>query len=57
MWGSFHKIKKDLQANSHKPLLLLVRPARFELATYGFVALLFGTVGIYRDIQGFNYFK
>ena len=57
MWGSFHKIKKDLQANSHKPLFLLVRPARFERATYGFVALLFGTVGIPRETQGFNYFK
>jgi hypothetical protein len=50
--------KKDLQPfTSVNPLSLLVRPARFELATYGFVALLFGTVGIHRDIQGYNYFK
>ena len=37
MWGSSHKIKKDLQNNPHKSLNSLVRPARFELATYGFV--------------------
>ena len=28
---------KGLQPECHNPLLLLVRPARFELATYGFV--------------------
>ena len=39
------------------PLILMVRPAGFEPAAYGFEALLFGTVGIHRDIQGFNYFK
>ena len=37
MWGGSHKIKKDLQANAHKSLSLLVRPAGFEPATYGFV--------------------
>jgi len=57
MWGSSHKIKKDLQAIHHKSLFLLARPARFERATYGFEALLFGTVGIPRETQGFNYFK
>ena len=57
MWGRSHKAKKDLRAIPHKSLISLVRPARFERATYGFVALIFGTVGIHRDIQGFNYFK
>ena len=57
MWGNSHKIKKDLRAIPHKSLKSLVRPARFERATYGFVALIFGSVGIHRDIQGFNYFK
>ena len=57
MWGGSHKIKKGLQANAHKPLFLLVRPAGFEPATYGFVALISGTVGTSRDIEGFNYFK
>jgi len=57
MWGGSHKIKKGLQANAHKPLFLLVRPAGFEPATYGFVAHISGTVGTSRDIEGFNYFK
>jgi hypothetical protein len=35
----------------------MVRPAGFEPATYGFVALIFGTVGTSRETQGFNYFK
>ncbi len=53
---SLHKSpnRKGLQlVFSVNPLILMVRPARFELATYGFVALLFGTVGIHRDIQGY----
>ena len=41
----------------HNPLNSLVRPAGFEPAAYGFEALIFGTVGIYRETQGFNYFK
>ncbi len=36
MWGSSYKTKKDLQANTHKSLILLVRPAGFEPAAYGF---------------------
>jgi hypothetical protein len=39
------------------PLNSLARPARFERAAYGFEALISGTVGIHRDIQGYNYFK
>ena len=57
MWGRSHKTKKDLQAIHHKSLISLVRPAGFEPAAYGFEALIFGTVGIHRETQGFNYFK
>ena len=57
IWGSSHKIKKDLQAIPHRSLNSLARPAGFEPAAYGFEALLFGTVGIHKDIQGYNYFK
>ena len=49
------QIFKQKRLTAHylcKPLFLLVRPARFELATYGFAALLFGTVGIPRDMGG-----
>ena len=37
MWGKTHKTKKDSKMNNCKSLYLLVRPARFELAAYGFV--------------------
>jgi hypothetical protein len=52
MWGSSHKIKKDLKAKAHKSLILLVHPAGLEPATYGFVALIFGHTGTSREMQG-----
>jgi hypothetical protein len=39
------------------PLILLVRPARFELATYGFVDLWTGNPRKSNDSKGFNHFR
>jgi hypothetical protein len=35
----------------------MVRPAGFEPATYGFVALIYGTPRKVKDKEGLNYFR
>ena len=49
-------IKKGLHQKCN-PLILLVRPAGFEPAAYGFEVLKTGHRGIIRDMQGHNNFS